>query len=170
MQSKPKKLFVFFAIVVSLFLTGCSSSDNSFQKRYEAQKKFEQTSTTAKPLDNISDDEKAERRGKEDADRIKNEKGDEFDAMIDKYVNVSDDASEHDLAELILIWWYKLYFTIKDYSAPLFLSSEIIGLLFLLLFKGNKSLQKFGLFTLMLGVPIVIIVINFGLPFLVKLF
>lgn len=74
------------------------------------------------------------------------------------------------LEERILRTGYGMYSTFRSLSPILFIASEVTGLLLFIFAKHNKQLKRLGLYGFMIGIPVLLVLIVFGIGFLNDMF
>lgn len=83
-----------------------------------------------------------------------------------------ENASKDDrkLSERLLDDFYRVYAGIKSWAPVIAISSIGAGLLILIFSRYNKGMRRFGLYGLVMGVPLVLLVIVYGVGFLNGIF
>lgn len=170
-----KKILKLMCIVVGcVCLTGCSSKPQtgvSFEAEIvENMQNDEQGFTDMDPSELVSQQMQIAMENAEISDDVTGERAKkEFYEAMDTYGDVGYNSNGKTIGEIILGNFYRFYYTLRLYAAPICLGC-ILGGGFLFFFaKGNKGLRRTGL-TLIFGVPLLMVILIIGIGYMNDLF
>ena len=112
----------------------------------------------------------AANRAKESEEKIRKDTEKEYYALLDKYSDNDTETSDRGFIETILYHFYRIYLQIKMYAAPITFVSIIIGSLIAIFCRSNKAMRRFGIFGLIIGVPVIMILMVYGVGILNSIF
>ena len=174
------KILTLLALICVL-LSGCGSNSTSFKDEYNsyhAQEKFNEKADKVK--DKVTSEvDNAQNEVQSQDDQIKEEAGktssvlekkgqDEFDngiKKLDEWSQTGMNASQYAMYVAL-----KGYYFIREISPALIGISIFAGLIFYFISFGNKAKQKFAIFGLMIGIPVILVLLRFVIPWLFTLF
>lgn len=111
-------------------------------------------------------DDGAVKRAKESDSKIKKDTEKEYYALLDKYSNNDTGDDDRGLGEILLYYFYRFYLVIKMYAAPISFTSIVIGSFIAYFCRSNKQMRRFGIFGLIVGIPLLMIFIVYGVGIL----
>lgn len=149
-QKGLRSTLILVSLVMILTLTSCSSESISL--------KIGDDYTS---VETESDEEVA--------DRLEKQAGDVYDTVFEKYgdpsTRPSKSATEYGVGLV-----NSIYSEGKKAAPYIALGSFGIGFFIFLFARGNKRIRKFGVFGLMIGVPVVLIILVYGFGYVKHLF
>lgn len=174
------KVWIILVLVCVLF-SGCGSDSTSFKDAYnsnQAQENFN------KKADQVKDDVTSEvDKAKEDvqsqddqirkeAEKTSKDVGDKGKEKFEEGFDKLDEWSNTGMSKSQLVWYYLLkgYYLIRAISPSLIGISWFAGIFLYLISFGNKAGQKFAVYGLGIGVPVFLVLIRFGVPWMFALF
>lgn len=152
-MKNSRKILLLLCLLVLMTLTGCKSNAVKLVVGGDSNVNQEETKTATEKLEKKSDDT--------------------FDEAMEKFGadgTQKDIGSDTPIDEQIVSFFLKLYHALKEASPYIAVVSFVIGFLIFLFARGNKKIRKFGLFGLMIGMPLVMIVINYGIGYTKDMF
>lgn len=156
-----KKLqILFLCVVATILLTACGSDEGvTFENAMEAINKAETESKNT--IEEYG--EQAEEDAKDSVSQVDEYTYSKYDKLMDDYESGRlEDKSGMNTKEHLMYWMYIFIFSFKKYAPYIVAFSEVFGLLFFVFGKGNRGLQKFGIFGLCIMCPIIVILIVYG--------
>lgn len=171
-----KRIIILFSAVWIMVcgMTACNGSVND--KIMEAYGLKKETSSVPPESEKTVTGADAAQIQEEIASGNAEEIYDEYSSKIDsEYYSLFDDVEnagkdDRELSERLLDGYYQFYAGIKSWAPVIAISSIGAGLLILIFSRYNKGLRRFGLYGLVIGVPLVLLVIVYGVGFLNGIF
>lgn len=107
-------------------------------------------------------------------DRIKDKASNDYNEAFDTLNSTETGDVNMDFVDKILRWIWNafdgLYDIFKGIFPLAFSTPIIIGILILLIIRKNKAIQKFAIFGLIIGMPVVLLIIIYLVPYLKGIF
>lgn len=151
--------YLLYLIIATTLLAGCgyTTNNNGFFS-------MEQYETTMENQDDFAS------RNVDQAMKAGDEKEAEAKDTISDLVSKPAEKKKESLPEALLKGFYNTYIQIKLWAPWICIGSFMIGMIIFLAARGNKRARKFGLFGLVIGVPLSMLFIVFGIGFLNGMF
>lgn len=173
-----KKLLTYIMVLgASLMLAGCSSSVNDKIKDAYGLSDIPSSEVDMGEAESMAGDSEVMNQqaiAESNADSIYEayEEGNlnKFNDGISDVINTVGSGKDMSIAERALISYYSVYGLIRGWAPIIAIVSFIVGGLVFALSRYNKGARRFALFGLMIGVPIFMAVIVFGLGILNDVF
>lgn len=174
------KVCIILALVCVLF-SGCGSNSTSFRDAYnsnQAQENFNKKADQVKD-DVTSEVDKAEADVKSQDEQIRKEAkktskevGDNGKKKFEEGLDKLDEWSNTGMSTSQLVWYYVLkgYYLIRAISPSLIGLSWFAGIFLYLISFGNKAGQKFAVYGFGIGLPTLLILIRFLVPWMFAMF
>lgn len=169
-----KYLLICVISLMSVFLFGCNQDIN---KKIMEQWDMEVDTTLQSPEEVVSNvdgdalqqESIAEQVGSEVYDEFESAKDKEYNEGMDKILNQSGDKNGN-AGRDILIKYYQVYGKLRQFSPYIITVSIFFGTVIAIFSRYNKGLRRFAIYGLIIGVPVVMLMIVYGLGYLNKLF
>lgn len=152
-----------------MLLIGCSNNDdnnhseeqNVLEERQEEEEKqleyYREQQELAKENSDIM------------TDAVKEKVNERVDDLFTEVEN-RDREAKYSVEEIIYLTLYRFYYDIKNNALVIGLFSFFIGGLMFLLCNGNRGWKKFGLWGLMIGIPVILVIFVFGGAYYFRLY
>lgn len=174
------KLLMMLAIVC-VMLSGCGKGSTSFKDEYnanKAQEEFNQKADRVKDevtseVDNAKEQVQArDAQIREEAGKTSKEIDKTGKKEFQKGIEKMDEWANTGMSSSQLVWYYllKAYYFINEISMSLIGICWFAGVILFILFFGNKGMQQFAVFGLGIGIPTVLLLIRYVVPWMVTLF
>jgi hypothetical protein len=157
-----------------IFLTGCSQL-NPFAIPGEKTDKNVTNKKTDEYMEKVEEElEDNEKITDENAENFSNEFDDTTETIyynaIDKYSTTSDDDGENSIFKSLLKESYSTYNKIRLASPWIMIVSIVLGVIGALFTRHNKGAKKFFIVTFIVAIPVLLLIIVFGIGILNGLF
>lgn len=175
-----KKLRMLGILLVVAFMvcvpSGCGAS-TSFEEEYTQEEFNEQADEVADEVTEEVDeaaeaveeqDEEIKEQAKKTSDRLKERAENDFE----RGMNSIDEWSNTGMSTDELGWYYtlKFYYFLKEISPALIAISWFAAIILYFISKGNKRKQQAAVFGFGITVPVILLFIRYGVPWLMMLF
>ncbi len=152
-----------------LLLSGCSDGQSSEFYRLQSQKLAEDAATQVPGKTCRPDGQNGanDRAGEDDAS-MRRKARDEYGKIMDAYSDT--EISDKTVSEQALSWYYYYYGQIRSWAGPIVVVSVSFGTLLLIFSKGNKRRRQWGLYGLIIGVPLLMVFLVYGVGILNGMF
>lgn len=156
-----KKWYVYllYLIIATILLSGCGYTANN--NGFFSMEQYEET---------MENQDKISSRNVEQAMKAGDKKEAEVKNTINDLINEPAKKNKESLPETLLRGFYNTYIQIKLWAPWICIGSFMIGMIIFMSARGNKRARKFGLFGLVIGVPLCMLFIVFGIGFLNGMF
>lgn len=166
-----KGVIIVNVCLFAIFFTGCSDAESSDFYRMQSQKlagnaQPEVPAETGSP-DEQPQAEAGDRAEKDDA-AMRKKAQDEYEEIMEAYSDT--EKSDKTVSEQVLSWYYYYYGQIRSWAAPIVAVSVSLGSLLLIFSKGNKRRRQWGLYGLIIGVPLLMVFLVYGIGMLNDMF
>lgn len=157
--------------IITIFLTGCSKLNPFAPPETEKSKEQQVTEYVDDVEEKIEDSELQADKDAEEFEENFDEKNQEvYYNALDKLTEPDTDNSDESLISSSLRGFYKIYILIKFSGVWICIGSIVLGAVGCFFSRHNKSGMKFFIVSFCVVVPIMVIVIVFGVGSLNQLF
>lgn len=166
-MKKQLALGVLLVVTIMILFSGCSSI--SYDEFVSEQEQKEEKETVQKNQINMNaakeeeadqiikeTEKKAEQNAKRAKGTVKKKYEANYNKLIEDCSNM-DNVEEYSFLEQGLLYYYRFYANLKMWGPVASVVSFLAGILLHIFAKGNKSLQKFGLYKLAILLPSVLL-------------